>query len=288
MKNEVKICFIESFPSLMEGIFVLTGTSKNQIKKYLPKKYLAKKVIVRDEVSIPINIANYGKVNPVYIGPVIKTLYEDENFLVISKPTKIHCHPLGYNETDNILSYLATIAPELLKVNRESYDRGLFYRLDYETSGLLYFAKKTEFQKELRDHFSNLVKEKYYLAVVSGKTEEKETLTHRLKSFGMSQAKVHVDDTGKLCECFYERLDYNEEKDLSLIRVALKQGFRHQIRVQMQSAGYPILGDSLYGNIEYSRMMLHCHQYHFTFNSLEYDLKDESLALGSLFPNFNS
>ena len=288
MKNEVQICFIESFPSLMEGIFVLTGTSKNQIKKNLPKKILAKKILVRDEVSIPINITNYGKVNPVYLGPVIKTLFEDEHFLVISKPAKVHCHPLSYDETDNIISYLATIAPELLSVNKESYDRGLFYRLDYDTSGLLYFAKKTEYQKELRENFSSIVHKKYYLAVVSGKTKDADKLSHHLKSFGENQAKVQVDETGQLCECSYERLDYNEDKDLSLIRVSLKQGFRHQIRVQMQAAGYPILGDTLYGASEHSRMMLHCYQYIFTYNSKKFDLKDETLDLRSLFVNFNS
>lgn len=287
MKNKVEICFIESFPSLMEGIFILTGTSKNQIKKNLSKKNLAKKVYAKDEVSIPINIINYGKINPIYFGPVIKTLYEDENFLVISKPVKVHCHPLSYGETNNILSYLATISPELLKVNTESYDRGLFYRLDFETSGILYFAKKSSFQKELRKDFSFLVKEKNYLAVVNGKVKERDELAHHLSTYGEKKAKVRIDESGQFCESSYVRIDYNESLDLSLVMVSLKQGFKHQIRVQMQAAGFPILGDPLYGSQKYGRMMLHCYQYKFTFNNRDYDLKDESISLGDLFINFN-
>lgn len=287
MKNKVEICFIESFPSLMEGIFVLTGTSKSQIKKYLPKKYLAKKIRVGDEIHIPINIVNFGKINPIYLGPVIKTIFEDEQFLVVSKPKRVHCHPLGYNETDNILSYLYTIAPEILSVNPNSYDRGLFYRLDYETSGLLYFAKKTSIQNELRENFPLFIKEKNYLAIVSGKAKESDTLSHHLKTYGEKQAKVRVDEAGKLCECSYTRLDYNNDLNLSLVLVSLKQGFKHQIRVQMQAAGFSILGDPLYGNSKYDQMMLHCYQYKFRFNNTNYDLKDKSMELGDLFIHFH-
>lgn len=288
MEKKIKICFIESFPSLMEGILVLTGISKNQIKKRLTKKELNRKIQAKEEIDLPINLLNHGRINPVYMGPVIKTLFEDENFLIISKPPKVHCHPISYDETDNILSYLLTIAPELLDVNKEEYDRGLFYRLDYETSGILYFSKKTDAQNMLRDNFSQLVTEKKYLAVVSGKAENQKQLKHRLLSYGDNNSKVKVDDTGKLCESAYELIEYNETENLSLISVSLKQGHRHQIRVQLQAEGLPILGDPLYGNTKHTRMMLHCYQYVFDFNNTHYEFKNEWSDLRSLFSHFNS
>lgn len=288
MNKEIQICFIKEFPSLLEGIFSLTGISKNQIKKHFDKKKLNKEVEVMQEFSIPLGLLNYGKVNPVYLGPVIKTLFEDENFLIIDKPAKIHCHPLGYDENDNTLSYLHTIAPKLLKVNQGAYDRGLFYRLDYETSGILYFAKNDEIQKQMRQNFQDIVKEKIYLAVVTGKTDESGSLEHKLQAFGEGKSKVRVDENGSLYQLEYKRLDYNQKKDLSLLEVKLKQGFRHQIRVQLQAIGYPILGDPLYGNKDYKRMMLHCYQYKFQFNENNYSLKCELEELRSLFTNFNS
>lgn len=292
MSTKIGICFIQDFPSVMEGISILTGVSKNQLKKELSKKELNRSIKKQDELQLPINLFNYGKINPIYLGPVIKSLFEDDQFLVLSKPHKVHCHPLGYDENDNVLSYLSTIAPELLEVDKQSYDRGLFYRLDFETSGLLYLAKSDSIQSQMRQQFSTAMKAKKYLAVVDGKADQEKVLKHHLSSYGEKKSLVKVDEQGELCECHYHLLEYNETEDLSLIEVNLKQGFRHQIRVQLQADGHAIVGDPLYGNREYSRLMLHCYQYVFDCNGIHYEIKDDSFAtnklLGSLFTYFNS
>lgn len=287
MNTKIEFCFIQDFPSAIEGISILTGASKNQIKKYLSKKELARAIVAKEPWQLPLNILNHGKINPIYMGPVIKSLFEDQNFLVLSKPAKVHCHPLSYEESDNILSYMQTIAPELLVVNKDKYDRGLFYRLDYETSGLLYYAKTDAAHKQMRENFSQMMKEKKYLAVVEGKASQQSHLVHKLKAYGENNALVKVDEQGVEYHCSYKLLEYNDKEDISLVEVKLSEGFRHQIRVQMQAHGHAIIGDPLYGSKKYKRMMLHCYQYVFEYEQIKYEVVDKNFDLEIFFTYLN-
>jgi 23S rRNA pseudouridine1911/1915/1917 synthase len=81
-------------------------------------------------------------------------------------------------------------------------------------------------------------------------------------------------------------LAYNEESDVSLVEVKLKQGHRHQIRVQLQAMGFPIVGDPLYGDRDYPRMLLHCYQYIFDFEDHKYDLASVPEFLRDFFADF--
>jgi 23S rRNA pseudouridine1911/1915/1917 synthase len=290
--TKISICFLESFPSVSEGIFSLVDISKNQIKQSgLKKAFLNKEIRIHEEISFPINIINRGKVNPRYSAQKIATIFEDENVLVLSKPIKVHSHPLQYNESDNMISFIREQHTELLEVNRNEYDRGLLYRLDYETSGLIYYIKSNETHFDLRSKFKDLVKEKIYLAVVEGELKSNGIVESKLETSGVKGAKVKVSSSGRPCVIRYEVLEYNTEKDISLIKVFLNEGFKHQIRVQLQSINHPICGDALYGTLkDYTRMYLHCFQYKFSINKREYAFKDDSINkdLKLFFRYFNS
>jgi 23S rRNA pseudouridine1911/1915/1917 synthase len=287
MNTKFEICFLSDFPSLLEGIFALTGLSKNQVFKFISKKECKQKVYAQKVYLISSNILNYGRVNSSYSGPHIPLVFEDEFFTVLSKPPRIHCHPLSFDERDNVLSFLAQTKPQLIKVNENDYDRGLFYRIDYETSGLLYFAKSDDIQNRMRSEFEDRVQSKKYLAVVTGRVDKEGHLKHRLESFEENNKMVRVSEKGKECECSFTCLDYNSELDASLILLELKQGFRHQLRVQLAAFGHAILGDPLYNGRPYERLMLHCYQYIFTYQNRNYDLKSEWEELKSLFTYFN-
>ena len=285
MKDEkiIEFSFIQDFPSLQEGIFVLLNISKSQLKKHgLSKKYLNKKIIKGDRIALPINLVNSKLVSPEYHGGEVTEIFEDDNILVLSKPFDLHCHPLNYNEGDNLISYLYSKKRfDLLAVNKDNYDRGLLYRLDYSTSGLVVFLKKDEDYEFARENFSDVVSQKYYLAIVSGKYEGETLLTHLLRSVGEKGKKVVLDEEhtaeSKFARCDVELLNYHPEKDMSLLKVRLHQGHRHQVRAQLRIAGYPIVGDQLYHGAKSSRLYLHCYQYGFKVNEKEYSLKDEPL-----------
>ena len=77
--EKIDLCFLKTYPSVMEGIFSLTGISKSQLKKYkMNKAFLSKPVKARDEISLPINLVNHGRINPIYSGKKVKTIFEDD------------------------------------------------------------------------------------------------------------------------------------------------------------------------------------------------------------------
>lgn len=300
MQTEVQICFIEEYPSLMEGILQICSCSKNKIKKYSIKSKLALPVKRRTVHSISLNIVNDGRISPNYSGHEVTLISEDELFTVVSKPVETHCHPLSYCEHDNVLSALLNKnLNRSIKVNPSKYDRGLLYRLDFETSGLLLLANTGEVYEEIRSNFHTVIKEKYYLAAVHGKLKGSIKLNHYLKPFGTGRKKIVVCEHSDMpAECHIEFVEYNQEIDASLVKVRLVQGHRHQIRVQLSSIGHPILGDDLYRDSDsdsdsdrennlFKRLFLHCWKYNLEFKGKNYEFQDSKLGLFFDFFNFN-
>lgn len=289
----IEFCFLTSYPTVSESIIDIFDISKSQIKKFgFKKNFLKKAIRARDEISLPINLVNKNIINPEYSGPAVKDIYEDENLLAVSKPFSIHSHPQSYDESNNLLSYICSIGRNnLLRVNSKSYDRGLMFRLDYATSGLMVLLKNDEAYFDLRENFHKRVITKTYLAVVCGEFKAESPLTHLLKAVGPQKSKIVLDDEhnadSKFSRCDVELIEFNKTENLSLLKVGLHQGHRHQIRAQLNIAGFPILGDSLYGGEDANRLFLHCYEYEFEIAGKSYKLKDSNFQLlGELF-NFN-
>lgn len=276
------------------------GVPKAHLKKFhLHKKFLKKEVKKELEVSLPISILNRGMINPVYEGPEIEILFEDQDFLAINKPPRIHSFPLIYGESDNCLSFLRSKGKfkECLEINLKSMDRGLLFRLDYETSGVLVFAKKEEVYNEVRPNFNSLMKEKFYLALVKGELKERGIHRSILRPSGKKGHKM-------VCEDYHDNslgenehvgvlevleAEYDPSCDLTLVKIKLETGLRHQIRVMLSKLGHPIIGDSLYGDIQKneSRLYLHAYQYSLTVFNKEWVFKAEDVLLfSSRFPGF--
>lgn len=264
--NNISLCIIKEFPSVKEGIFYLTKCSRQKLKKFnLSRKYLEKKCSKGMELNLPIDLVNQNMINPQYVGEEVP-VSEDEKFLIISKPAQIHSHPLSYSESHNVLSFLrGSKWKDYLSINFENYDRGLIYRLDFETSGLILFAKTNEIYNSLRNTFSSSTKKKLYYALVEGNCSDHKDLVHFLSPSGKNGHKVlaHLTaerESKKACISI-KQLRYDSAKQISLVQVDLKEGHRHQIRVQLAKIGNPIIGDPLYSLRKARRMYLHCHQY---------------------------
>jgi len=290
MKKEIEVCFLDDFPSLTEGVLSLVNISKNQIQKYLSKKSLKQKVYKQQIYNLPLDIINYNRINPIYVGKPIKKIDEDDLFYVVSKPAKIHCHPHSYCEHDNVLSgLLSENIRHVLNVNSDKYDRGLLYRLDFETSGLLILTKSNELLGKIRTGLNDFIKTKIYLAVVEGKFQSTENIINYLEPFGEKNSKMRVTGavTTLLAKCDTEFIEYNSDKNMSLIKVRLYEGHRHQIRVQLSNLGHPIIGDDLYGSREWERMLLHCYHYTIKTETIERSFKDSNLDFLSGLFNFD-
>ena len=258
--------------------------SKSALKKFkLKKNFLNKSLRSKDEIDLDINIVNYGKIKHHATFNNELCLEEDEQILAVSKSYKTHTYPLTYNETNNVLSNLFYFRPKMSEVNKESMDRGLLYRLDFETSGVILYAKNNEVYNNIRENFKTLVHHKEYLAIVQGKISDNVELHHYIiaqkKKMQISTVETPIEANLRV-----HRIDYNEEENLSLVRVFLNQGHRHQIRLQLSYIGHPILGDELYGGQKEQRLYLHCLRYKLG----EKEFVDRDAQLFNLFFDFNS
>lgn len=173
-------------------------------------------------------------------------LYEDKRLLVIDKPSGVAVHG-GSGVSHGVIELLRHARPELK-------DLSLVHRLDRETSGCLVLAKRRSALRELHAKLREGAVEKNYLALVLGDWQLGEQLLdgplyvqHRKGG----ERHVIVSDGGKDARTRV-RLSRTFGK-FSLLQCSPETGRTHQIRVHLQSAGFPILGDERYGDEEANR-----------------------------------
>lgn len=261
--KNTEYCLLESVSSVEEFLKLQFNASGNKIKKYFSKSFLRQSLREKSIISLPLNFINDGEINPIYVGEAIQTIDEDDQFFVFTKNANQFVHPLTYDESDNCLSYVRAHRPELLKVNADHYDRGLLYRLDYETSGVMIYVKNMELYKTLRENFSTVAKEKKYWCWVEGEMKLSQSFTHFFDSREEKGKRVVVRDAGvgTVGELALRPLEFNSEKNMSLMEVTLSTGLRHQIRAQLAHLGHPLIGDTFYGGRVAARLYLHALNY---------------------------
>ena len=178
-----------------------------------------------------------------------KILYEDNHIIVVVKPPNIPSQGDKTGDEDMI-----TIIKEYIK---EKYNKpgnvylGLVHRLDRPVGGVMVFAKTSKAASRLSEQVRNKLFKKEYLAIVDGKPQKsKNTLeNYLLKNEKTNASKVVKEGTqnSKFAKLDYELLKYNEETQLSLLKILLHTGRHHQIRVQLANFGHSICGDQKYG-----------------------------------------
>lgn len=266
-------CLIQSVESVEDFLKATFHCSSNKIKKHFKKAFLSRSFKEKSTLLLPLNFINDGEINPCYEGEEIEIIADDEDFFVFNKNPNQYIHPLTYDESDNCLSYLRKTRPWLLQVNKEHYDRGLLYRLDYETSGVVIYAKSNELYKKLREDFSVAAKEKIYWCWVEGEMTLSGKMKHSFSSAEEKGKRVLVGEIGKFSlegELSLQALRFDRELARTLVEVRLKTGLRHQIRAQLAYLGHPLAGDKFYGGKEAKRLYLHAHSYHLSYGDKEW------------------
>ena len=162
---------------------------------------------------------------------------------------------------------------DLLGINTKGYDRGLIYRLDYETSGVLLLAKSDSVYEKIRTNFSTIVKKKLYRLKCGGKLTQKQgRWFDYLSAYGPKGKKIRAIQNGReneLAKLSFELISYCEVSDISDVQVELLTGMRHQIRVQFATRGHPLVGDILYGGKNETRLFLHALKYELNFSNTD-------------------
>lgn len=173
-------------------------------------------------------------------------VWEDENMLVINKPSGMLTHPTATEKSDTLVNALLYKYGENLSDINGEYRRGIVHRLDRNTSGLLMIAKNNRTHQYLVDKMKQGKVEKRYLAIVKGIIEEDEFCIN--KPIGRNPHQPHkmcILEGGK--ESISQVRVLNRFRDASLVEVKLITGRTHQIRVHLSSIGHPVYNDTLYG-----------------------------------------
>ena len=179
----------------------------------------------------------------------LNIIYEDNHIIVVEKPVNI---PSQADKTGDIdmLSLIKQYLKEKYNKPGEVY-LGLVHRLDRPVGGVMVFAKTSKAASRLSEQVREKAFKKEYLVIVDGKLgKTKGTLeNYLLKNEKLNMSKVVKEGTknAKLAKLDYEVLKYNEEINLSVLKVHLHTGRHHQIRLQFSNIGHSIYGDQKYG-----------------------------------------
>lgn len=230
--------------------------SKNNIKSLLKNEciYVNNKVITKYNYII-----NKGDI--ITIGKNIKDkefnlkiIYEDNDIIVIDKPTKILTISSSKEKEKTLYREVSNY---LKKENKKVF---VIHRLDYDTSGIIMFAKNQKVQKLYQDNWNNLAKKREYTAVVEGLTNSKGHIESYLKMSKTLQVYSTKNKDGLFAITDYERIKYNNK--YSLLKILISTGRRNQIRCHMSDINHPILGDTRYNSRDNSlnRLALHANK----------------------------
>ena len=173
-------------------------------------------------------------------------VYEDENMLVVNKPSGMLTHPTNIETSETLVNALLYKYGENLSDINGEFRRGILHRLDRNTSGLLMVAKNNKTHEFLVEKMKNKEIDKRYYTIVKGVLDkDKFVINEPIGRNPKQPQKMCVTPEGK--ESISEVKVLERFKDATFIEIHLVTGRTHQIRVHLSHIGHPVYKDTLYG-----------------------------------------
>ena len=187
-------------------------------------------------------------------GP-LEILYCDDDLIAVNKPAGCHTHPLRADETGTLVNRLLHHFPEISGIGDFGpLQPGILHRLDYLTSGLVLTARNQPTWEKFRGWFATHRIRKEYLAIVQGRLETAQTIDTALTHDRADPRRMALSPPADPCRGLYPArteifpLEYRSETDTTLVRLVMRTGVMHQLRVHSAAIGHPLAGDWLYGD----------------------------------------
>lgn len=194
----------------------------------------------------------------------IPVLYEDNDCVVIDKPSGLLTHSKGaFNPEATVATWLQA------RTSGMDGDRaGIVHRLDRATSGVMICAKTPEALSWLQKQFSQRKVKKSYQAIITGHLpQERAVIDMPIERNPKRPQTFRVGVNGKSALTRYSVVEANDK--YSEILLQPETGRTHQLRVHMAQLGHPIVGDTLYGGQTAERLMLHAYDLEITLPNRE-------------------
>jgi len=170
----------------------------------------------------------------------LAVVHEDDDVLVVDKPSGLVVHPGSGNWSGTMLNALLHRVPALSHLARA----GIVHRLDKDTSGLLVVAKNEAAQQSLVRQLKERAVKRTYLALVRGKVRRAGTVDAPIGRHPVQRTRMAVVERGKPAVTHYRVREAFAAH--TLLECDLETGRTHQIRVHLASIGHPIEGDPAY------------------------------------------
>lgn len=183
--------------------------------------------------------------------PNLKIIDETDEFLLINKPAGLAAH--GSNNY-TLADWLKTKYPNIKKIGDDPERPGIVHRLDKDVSGLMVIAKTQAAFDNLKKQFQSRTAEKRYTALVYGQIKK----SNGLINFPIKRAKTgykmaalpltvkgQASTLGRRAETYFEII--KKFINYTLLKITIKTGRTHQIRVHLSAYDHPLVGDNIYG-----------------------------------------
>ena len=229
----------------------------NKSRTEIQKMFEDGLVLINDKQQKPSyplklgDVINYDEKEEVTLGLTKKDfqldiVYEDQDVIVINKPSGMVVHPAHGHYDDTLVNGLLYHCTDLSSINGVIRP-GIVHRIDKDTSGLLVACKNNEAHQALAKQLQEKTCSRKYLAIVFG------TFNHTVGRIDApiardpkNRQKQAVVEGGKEAITNFTVLERLGE--YSLVECRLETGRTHQIRVHMAYIGHPVLGDPLYAS----------------------------------------
>ena len=230
--------------------------SRSKIQNYIKEG----KILVNNSIKKPAYTLKEGdkiefdkleneeiKIEPQNIP--LDIVYEDDNMLVVNKPSGMLTHPTSTERENTLVNALLYKYGENLSDINGEFRRGIVHRLDRNTSGLLMIAKNNTTHEFLAQQIKNRAITKKYRAILKGNYNRDEDRIElpigRHPKQPHKMAVVPVKDGGKESITLLKILE--RFKEATYVELTLITGRTHQIRVHMSYMKHPVYNDTLYG-----------------------------------------
>ena len=271
MSAAVSLCHCEGIADDALALRVCTATTAHELaSQMLGSKAAAKKVLARGQLQVDgrslrgddllgegtLGVLRLLRDVPASVGmaPLPDVVFQDPLLLAVNKPAGVLVHGDG-TDADTLTACVLGLLAWQGKPGKVQ----AVQRLDTQTTGIVLFSLAEEFQPMLDAQVAGHDMRKRYLAVVEGSFGDPNgwaRLDGPIARDRHDARRMRVGATGKPARTLVRKLA--QRKGRSLLLIELMTGRKHQIRVHLAHAGYPIVGDDLYGGAPHTDgLMLH-------------------------------
>ena len=261
-KGEYDRYMVQTDDTLLAWLLAnVKGMSRNKLKDTLAGQGVKVngKTITRHDYPLTAGMkiaVSRTKRNNLFKSKYVDIVYEDNHLLVIHKKAGILSMPVGRGSLN-----VKGVLDDYLLRSKQKCTAHVVHRLDRDTSGLMIYAKDKHVERLFEEDWHGMVFDRRYMAVLSGEVPESEgTIANWLRD---NKAYVTYsspfDNGGKYAVTHFHVL--RRSAYYSLVEFKLETGRKNQIRVHAADMGFPVCGDTKYGNGDdpLGRLCLHAY-----------------------------